>query len=229
MRRISLILAAALAVASVACSKDTESDTPATPTDPTTSPSGLNIAFDSGTVDADTLPVHSVVTLKLHVRQQGVGAPNVNVAWAVTNGKGTVSSASTGTDASGAASVTWTLGDTVGINTVVASITGANATLNKLTVAAAANAIVKVTPDSSAVVAGATVPITARVVDQYGNPVKGVTVSWTTSAGALSLASSSSGVTGNAATNLTTTAKGTYTVTATVLGKGSVAFKVVGL
>jgi hypothetical protein len=226
MRRLALILAA---LAVVACKKDKDDSTGITPTDPTTSPAGLNIAFDSGTVDADTLPVHSTVVLKLHVRQQGAGVPNVNVAWAVTNGKGTVSSASTGTDASGAASVTWTLGDTVGINTVTASITGAGATLSKFAAAGPAAALVRVSPDSTGVVAGASLPLTARVVDKFGNAVKGVAVSWTTSAGSLSAASTTSGVTGNAATNLTTTAKGTYTVTATAIGKGSVAFKVVGL
>jgi hypothetical protein len=226
MRRLALILAA---VALVACNNDTTVSTPVTPPNPGTSPSGLNIAFDSGTVDADTLPVHTPIVLKLHVTQNKVGVPNVNVGWSVTNGKGTVSSASTGTDANGAASVTWTLGDTVGINTVVAAITGASATLNKFAKSGPAAAIAKVTPDSSAIVAGASVPITARVVDQYGNPVQGATVSWTTSAGTLSAASTVTASSGNASTNLTTSARGTYTVTATVIGKGSVAFKIVGL
>lgn len=226
MRRLAFLLAA---VAVVACNNDRTDSTPVTPGNPGTSPSGLNIAFDSGTVDADTLPVHSAVVLKLHVKQNGVGVPNVNVGWSITNGKGTVSSASTGTDASGAASVTWTLGDTVGINTVVAAITGASATLNKFGTAGASAAIRKVTPDSSVIVAGASLPITARVVDQYGNAVKGETVSWTTSAGTLSATSTVSASSGNASTNLTTSAKGTYTVTATVIGKGSVAFKIVGL
>jgi adhesin/invasin len=226
MRRLALILAA---VAVVACNNDSTESTPVTPTNPGTSPSGLNIAFDSGTVDADTLQVHSTVVLKLHVKQNNIGVPGVNVGWSVTNGKGTVSSASTGTDATGAASVTWTLGDTVGINTVVAAITGASATLNKFASAAPAASIIKVTPDSSAVVAGASLPITARVIDQYGNAVKGATVSWTSSAGTLSAASTVSASSGNASTNLTTSARGTYTVTATVIGKGSVAFKIVGL
>jgi adhesin/invasin len=226
MRRLALIITA---VALAACNDGGTDSTPVTPGNPGTSPSGLNIAFDSGTVDADTLPVHSTVVLKLHVKQAGVGVPGVNVGWSVTNGKGTVSSASTGTDANGAASVTWTLGDTATINTVVAAITGASVTLNKVGVAGPAASITKVTPDSSAVVAGASLPITARVVDQYGNAVKGATVSWTTSAGTLSAASTVSASSGNASTNLTTSARGTYNVTATVIGKGSVAFKIVGL
>ena len=55
---------------------------------------------------------------------QGNAVSGVAVTWAVTAGGGTLSATSTQTDSQGQASVTLTLGPTVGTNTVTASSTG---------------------------------------------------------------------------------------------------------
>src|SRR6266480_6301983 len=54
----------------------------------------------------------------------GAGVPDLSVAWTVTTGGGSLSESSVFTDAQGRASVTWTLGDMVGTQSVAASVTG---------------------------------------------------------------------------------------------------------
>jgi hypothetical protein len=54
----------------------------------------------------------------------GAGVTDVSVAWTVTTGGGSLSESSVFTDAQGRASVTWTLGDVVGTQSVAASVTG---------------------------------------------------------------------------------------------------------
>jgi hypothetical protein len=71
------------------------------------------------------------------------------------------------------------------------------------------------------------VTIDARVVDAFGNAVQGATVTWTTSSGSLSPTTTTTNATGDAATALTTSAPGTYFVTATLPGRASVTFQVV--
>ena len=228
MRRIALFLSALAIVSVAACGKDNSGELPTTPSTPGTS-NGLTISFDSGQVDVESLTVSTQLPVRVHVTQAGGAAVSgAAVTWTITNGKGSLSSASTVTDAKGATSINWTLSDTAGLNSVAAGIAGASITLNKVGLAGPPTTIAKVTTDSSAVVAGASVPLIARVTDKTGNPARGATVTWTTTAGSVSTASVTSGTTGNAGTNLTTTAPGTYLVTATLAGKGSVTFKVVG-
>ncbi len=51
---------------------------------------------------------------------------DTEVAWDVTTGKGTVNSARTVTDADGKASVTWTLGPSIGVQKLNARVEGAH-------------------------------------------------------------------------------------------------------
>jgi len=93
----------------------------------------------------------------------------------------------------------------------------------------AVSTLARVSPDSQVVPAGAAITLTARPVDRFGNPVSGATVMWSTSGGVLSAATTTSGNQGDATTNfITDAAPGTYLVTATVNGKASVTFTVVG-
>ena len=229
MRRTALFVSAVLFTTALACGKrDTSSPSePVTPSNPGTSSNGQNIALDSGQVDADTQVVSTSLPVHVHVTLLGAPVANATVTWTVTNGRGTVSSSTTPTDAKGAATVVWTLGDTVGINAVAAGITGASVTLSKITIAGPAASLIKVGADSSAVAAGASLSLTSRVVDRAGNAVRGATVNWTTSAGSLSAPTATTSSSGNASTNLTTSAKGTYLVTATLPGKATVSFKIV--
>ena len=156
--------------------------------------------------------------------------PNIAVAWAIGSGKGALSAPSTTTDSLGVASVLWTLGDTIGLNSLTASVGDGSVTWRVQGVAGAASSLTKVSADSDVVVTGGTLPLTARVVDRHGNPVAGAMVEWSSSAGDLSVTSAPSGATGDTETNFTAPAvPGTYTVTATLPGRGSVIFEVVAM
>jgi adhesin/invasin len=149
------------------------------------------------------------------------------VTWAVTTGGGSVSAPQTVTDATGLASVDWRVGDTVTTNTLTASIVGATVTVTAMSLAASVSGLVKVSPDSQAVAAGGTLPIVAMAVDRFGNPVPNVSVTWSSTAGSLSVLASTTGPGGNATSNFTTDgAPSIYFVTAAIAGKATVTFKV---
>ncbi len=81
--------------------------------------------------------------------------------------------------------------------------------------------------DSQAGAAGSqlTLPLVVEVTDRYGNPVPGVTVTWSSNAGSLTLLSSTSDAHGLARTNYTLDATpGLYTVTAAIANGASVDF-----
>jgi hypothetical protein len=225
MRTHALLLFAGI----LAASGYGDSGDASSPTGPSTSANGFTISPDSAT-NGDTVTVATVIPVRVHVTQNGVGAASVPVSWAVTAGNGIVSSASTVTDADGMATVNWTVGDTAGVNSLNASSNGASVAIVATTVGGAASALVKVSPDSQSVVAGGTMLLTAQTIDRFGNPSAKVAVSWSATDGSLSAASTITGSTGDAVANFTTpTTPGTYFVTASVQGSASVTFKVVAI
>jgi len=93
--------------------------------DGTGPPTATTISGVSG--DEQIAVVGSALPAPFAVRvtdAQGNAVSGVDVTWAVTAGGGTLSATSTQTDSQGQASVTLTLGPTVGTNTVTASSTG---------------------------------------------------------------------------------------------------------
>lgn len=220
--RIYVLLAAIMIVA--ACSKDSGS-LPTTPITPTTNT--FSLVLDTGMVDSQKVVVGSTIPVRVKLTQNGSPVPGLIVNWTVASGHGAVSSATSVTSSSGIAAVNWTLGDTTGINTLTAASSGASLTFVATGLAGAASQMLKVTADSSVVVAGAALPITARVVDRTGNGVPGAVVTWTSSGGSLSATTTTSGTSGNVTTNFTAGPAGTYTVTATLPGKASVTFRIV--
>lgn len=110
----------------------------------------------------------------------------VTVTFTVTSGGGTLSASTAPTDASGTASVKWTLGPTSGTQTLLASVTGLTPiTLSATAQSAPAASIVVVSGDNQTGLPGQTLlsPLTAKVVDRFGNPVAGATVVFTPAAG----------------------------------------------
>jgi len=100
---------------------------------------GSTLAIVSG--DNQTGVAGAQLATPLGVRVQTAGAQNVAkvpVDWAVASGGGSVSQATTETDANGIATVSWTLGPGGGAQTVTAT----NATLTPTTVTLTANAVV---------------------------------------------------------------------------------------
>lgn len=231
MRISPLLLAATVAI--LACGGDgKDSTSPNNPEEPgggTTSPAGLNIAVDSGFASR-TAEIGSTLPASVHVTRNGVGVADVVVTWIITAGDGSTADASSTTDATGLATTLWTIGDTVRVNKLQATITGASATLEVTPTPGPAVGLAKASPDSSAVVSGGSVLLSVRVVDRAGNSVPGVTVHWSAAAGVLGATSATTGASGRAEVAFTTpSTPGSYTVTASGDGLGSTSFKVVGL
>jgi len=226
--RPSILLVATILVAS-ACSADSNSSPLTTPPSGSTSSSGLNIAVDSGFADR-TAVVAATIPAIVHITLAGQPAAGITVTWIVTTGHGTISAASSTTDATGAATTNWTLGDTVGVNNLEAAITGASATMQATSTAAAPAALFAASPDSDAVVAGASTLITVRAADRFGNAVAGVVISWAATGGALTLTSTTTGANGRAEVVFSSEAgPRSYIVTATAPDLAPINFKILGL
>ena len=227
MRYLAFVAAV---IAATACSHDSTTSPSDSNNPPPPPPTLYSVTLASGVVDSTLVPAGSIVPVRVHVALSGQSVTSVAVAWAIGAGKGALSASSTTTDSLGFASVLWTLGDTIGLNSITASVGDGSVTWRVAGIAGAASSLVKVSADSDQVVTGGTLPLTARVVDRHGNPVPGATVEWASSAGDLTVTSATSGQTGDAETNFTAPATaGTYTITATLPGKGSVIFEVVAM
>lgn len=225
-----LVLFAAAAVSAAACSGDGSSSSPSDPNNPEAPPTVYVVTLDSGVVDSITAPAGSIVPVRVHVTSGGIPVPAMTVAWTVGTGHGALSAPSTSTDTLGVTSILWTLGDTVGLNSITAVAGDGSVTWRVAAIAGAASTLVKVSADSDAIVAGGTLPLTARVLDRHGNPVAGATVEWSSSGGELSVKSAPTGATGDAGTNFTApSAAGTYTITASLPGRASVTFEIVAM
>ncbi len=117
----------------------------------------------------------------------------VVVTFAVAGGGGRVSGAIDTTDATGAAHVgSWTLGPALGENRLTAAVGALEVLFTATGVAGPATTLVKLQGDQvTGVVGSAVVPPPAlRVNDAFGNPVAGVTVSFTVVAGGGSITGS---------------------------------------
>ncbi len=147
-----------------------------------------------------------------------------------------------------AAAVTWsssntTVGtiDTSGLFRALAdgttTITAASGTISATataTVIAPVLTTITVTPDNAAIVLNGTRAFTATASDQFGAPMAGITLSWSTSnptVGTVTPPSAITGADGNASATFTALAKGTATITArngSVVGSAAVAVTVTG-
>src|SRR5262245_18660406 len=102
MRPFSLVFASTLL--SMACGSSAGSTSPTTTTrGGSTGTSALTVRVDSG-LSARTAVVGPAVPARIHVTIAGQPALNVAVTWSVTAGAGSVSPATSTTDATGAAS-----------------------------------------------------------------------------------------------------------------------------
>jgi hypothetical protein len=162
-----------------------------------------------------------------------VGSPvsGVAVSWAPASGGGSANPTSSQTNSSGIASTTWTLGPSLGSQTLAASVSGVgsvtfNATAegedddDEITLAIWAG-------DNQSGPAGEALPIELSVRVRYaeGPPLSGVTVSWEADEGSASPSSSQTASNGRATTTWTLgSSPGSQTLRASVTGVGSVTF-----
>lgn len=158
----------------------------------------------------------------VHVTDQNSNAlAGVSVAWAVVGAGGSVSSASSLTNAAGDASVNWTLGTAVALDSLTASIvTGATATITA-NATAVGSTIAKVSGDLQSVAPGLTsAPLVVKIANaSNGVAIGGAGVSWTvTGGGTLSAAASTTDANGLTSVTWTAPAEAGLTITVTATG-----------
>lgn len=153
-----------------------------------TAPVGPVITKVSG--DGQTAQVGTAFEVVVEVRQDGAPVPGVTVAWSAAAGMGTVSPASSQTDAQGRARATWTLGSTPGAQSVSATAAGVGTVVFNATATAAPGPLVitKISGDGQTgnvrTELGAPLVLEVR---QNGVPVRDVRVVLTSTGGGWSV------------------------------------------
>lgn len=223
VRAVTLV---ALAAALGACSKSSDSSTGPTP--------GLMMTADAST-NAQTAPAGNALPkpVAVHVMDStGAAIPGSVVTWTPNSHSGTTTSATSTTDATGTATVTWTLDTIARTDSMTASIAGgAKAVFTATGTAGVATATAKFSGDAQAVASGATsAPMIVKVTDRYGNAVANVHVAWVvTGGGTLSALSTTTDASGHAQVTLTLgSTPGSYTIQATAATLTAVMFHLTG-
>lgn len=151
----------------------------------------------------------------------------VQVAF-LTSDSGAFSAKTATTDSLGQASTTFTPGKRAGSVVVSASVPGVLSAAFAITATPAAPTnFSRVSGDAQSASAGSTLtaPFVVQTLDQYGNPVVGVAVTWTTTDGSFIEADAVTDINGQAKAVLTLGGSpGTETVTAHVAGDTDVTF-----
>lgn len=139
--------------------------------------------------DGQAGPLHGTLAMPLVVRVSADDhrpVPGVSVAWAVASGGGAVSGATSTSDADGLAKINATLGSTAGDNTFTATVSGLTGSPVTFTATAKPAAkLIIVSGDGQTGTAGTALanPLIVQVTDGYGNPVSGIEVAWSVTAG----------------------------------------------
>lgn len=140
------------------------------------------IAVDSG--PSAIVGQHIIVSVRA-TDSHGHPAQGAVVAWATVTNAGSLDATSSTTDATGTANIGWTVGTVTGPSTVSAAVAGvAPIQITELLAAGAPTTMARFTSQIQTVTSGTvSAPMTVRVIDQYGNGVPNVIVTWTTSGG----------------------------------------------
>lgn len=187
----------------------------------------------SGSVGA---ALSEVLTVKV-VDAGGQAVAGATVLWQVRDGGGSINPAASTSSVSGLASVTWTLGTTLGANKAVAILQGSYVRDSVVFTATAGVGpasrltLVSGNAQTGRVTSTLSQPLTVNVKDQYGYPVPRVRVTWAAGlfSGTVTAAADSTDASGNvSATWVLGTAATGQTATATVTGMAPVAFTATG-
>src|SRR5919204_5928286 len=179
---------------------------------PLLAPSGSTITLTSTTT---ALPLNGTTQIIAQVLEPAGTPPHSGTHIIFTTTLGSIEPSEVETDINGRAIVTFRAGAASGTATITAASGGANVGTNgglKIAVGAAAvgKVILFANPGTVPSIGGSTT-ITASVLDMNGNALAGTLVTFTTTAGTLSAAASTTGQTGNAQTALTTRQQATRT------------------
>lgn len=145
--------------------------------------------------DAQIGQVATLLPTQLRVRVQrgGANASGETVSWS-TGGNGTVDPTSSVTDGNGIATTSWTLGNTSGVQSVVAASGGNDATFTATATPGPAVSFGIASGDgqSAGVNTAFGQVLATQVTDQFGNGIDGITVNWSVQSGDVTLASAAS-------------------------------------
>ncbi len=197
-----------------------------------------NVTIIAGDGQSATVGTAVATAPKVRVTDaNGNPVPGVTVAYAVVTGGGSVTGASPTTDAQGKAAVgSWTLGTTVGSNTLHATVGVLSpVTFTATATAGAATTMTVHAGDNQSVTVGTQVPTAPEVLvtDAQGNPVSGVAVTFAVQSGGGSV---TGGATSTNSSGLATVGSwtlgagaGTNTLSASASGLSTVTFTATGV
>jgi adhesin/invasin len=170
------VVGAGLSVVVAACG-GSDTTSPGTPSIVTVT-AGAN---QSGTVNTALTQVITVLVTDANGRP----VSGVPVTFAPNSDAGSVSGAQATTDANGLAQANWTLGTVAGLDSMTVSMGTSSAVITAIATADVASQIAIVSGNSQAAPADSSLgtPLTVKVTDQFGNPVSGVTVNWSSDDG----------------------------------------------
>ena len=193
-----------------ACSKDTTA--PLVPSLVTVT-GGAN---QSGTVNLELVqPIAALVT-----DASGHPVSGVAVTFTPNANAGSVSATQATTDQGGLAQVNWKIGTAAGLDSMTVSIGSESAIVTAIGTADVAAQIAIVSGNGQAALADSALaaPLTVKVTDQYGNPVSGVTVNWSSDdGGVLASTTTLTDANGLAQDTLTVGERGTDDVSVSVI------------
>ena len=174
----------------------------------------------SGDVQTGTIGQALGQPLVVRVQDQfGNHVPGANVVWTVLSGGGSVGPPNGSTDAAGQTSTQWTLGSIGGTHSVRAQV-GDNitTTFTSNALAPGGSTLLAQSGDGAWARVAMEIPVVARLVNSAGQPIAGVTVTWTPSRGTATPTSSATDVNGDASTRWTL---GTVVETATLVASAT--------
>jgi hypothetical protein len=225
-RAFSTIVAIGITTATTACDDNSSNTAPLI---------GTTVTINTGS-DAQTGTAGQALAQPISVHvvdQNGAAFAGASITWTVMSGAGTVSAATSTTNATGDATTIWTLGNTAGADSLKADLGNGSSVIIAATALAGPFASLSlVSGDAQSVTAGTTTqPLVVKAVDTLGNPVANATVTWAvTGGGVLSATSSTTDATGMASVTLATDANpATYTVSATSGTVAAITFTVTGM
>ncbi|MEP6762995.1 MAG: Ig-like domain-containing protein [Gemmatimonadaceae bacterium] len=162
------------------CSTATGADTTSKIVEKTTT-------IESG--DAQTAEVATLLPKPLRVVVRTGTVPRVGITVQWTTVSGTLSSATSVTDATGVATVNWTLGTTSGAQSATATVDGTVSAMFGAIGVASAPIITKVRGDNQQVdVTGVgLIPLRVKLVDRFGNAVACTVINWAVLSGPIAV------------------------------------------
>jgi plastocyanin len=187
-----------------------------------TPPSTITISKTAGDGQNGIVGQALDAPLIVSVADAGVASVGTTVTWATTSG-GSLTPTSGPTDANANANATWTLGTTSGTQTATATVSGASSPVT-FTATAAPDVATTVSAaggdgQSGVINAALAQQVQAKVTDQFGNGVPGVSVAWAATGATTSAPSVPTDNAGISAVTVTMGgAEGPVTVTATANG-----------